>query len=77
LKPHDDPETDGLHIEPGNEPGAGTREIADGLNADPDARGQVAGLDIDPASGHLDLTTLETAKARLKATKKAPGRGST
>ena len=76
MKLHDDPETDGLGMEPGNEPGAGTREVSDGLNADPDAVVHVDGFDIDPVCAHLDPTTLEKAEVPLKATKIARGRGS-
>ncbi len=62
-------------MEPGNEPGAGTREVPDGLNVDPEAHGQVTGLDIDPGSKHLDRATLETVQLSLKATNIALGRG--
>ena len=34
------------------------REVADGLNVDLDAAGEVVGFDIDNASRRLDLTTL-------------------
>lgn len=34
--------------------------MADGVVADLDAAGRVIGLDIDQASEHLDLTTIET-----------------
>ncbi len=54
------PETDSLTIELQSGPGAETREIASGLNADFDAAGAVVGLDIDGASRRLDLATLET-----------------
>ena len=63
------PETDSLYIEFRSEPGAETREIADGLNVDLNAGGEVVGFDIDHASKHLDLTTLETVALPLKATK--------
>ena len=54
------PETDSLCIELKAAPGRETREIADGLNADFDAAGDVVGFDIDHASHKLDLATLET-----------------
>lgn len=60
MKLHYYPETDSLYIELRAEPSAETREVADGLNADFDAAGNVVGLDIDGASKKLDLATLET-----------------
>ena len=69
MKLHYYPDTDSLYIELRTGPGAETREIADGLNVDLDDKGQVVGFDIDRASTHLDLTTLETVELPLKATK--------
>jgi len=60
MKLHYYPETDSLYIELRAEPAAETREIAEGLNADFDEGGNLVGLDIDGASGKLDLGTLET-----------------
>lgn len=60
MKRHYDPETDNLYIELKPTQGAEVREIADGLNVDLDAAGEVVGFDIDHASTRLDLTTLET-----------------
>jgi uncharacterized protein YuzE len=60
MKLHYYPETDSLYIELKSEPGAETREVADGLNVDLDAKGEVVGFDIDRASRRLDLSTLET-----------------
>ena len=54
------PETDSLYIELSAQPSAETREITSGLNADFDDAGNLVGLDIDGASGNLDLATLET-----------------
>ena len=71
MKLHYYPETDSLYIELADRPGVETREIAEGLNADIDADGAVVGLDIDGASGKLDLTTLETVALPLKGTKAA------
>ena len=70
MKLHYYPETDSLYIELSAGTGVEVREIADGLNADLDAKGRVVGLDIDHASTHLDLTKLETVslpQMRLKA----------
>jgi uncharacterized protein YuzE len=69
MKLHYYPETDSLYIELRAEPGAETREIAGGLNVDFNAEGEVVGFDIDHASTHLDLTTLEAVELPLKATK--------
>jgi len=60
MKFHYYPETDSLYIELKANPGAEVREVADGLNVDLDAAGNVVGFDIDHASVRLDLTTLET-----------------
>lgn len=66
MKLHYYPETDSLYIE--LKPGAGveTREIADGLNVDLDAAGQVVGFDIDHAGARFDLSTLEAVALPLK-----------
>ena len=69
MKLHYYPETDSLHIELRAEPGVDTREIAEGLNVDLNANGEVVGLDIDHASSQLDLTTLEAVDLPLKATR--------
>lgn len=69
MKLHYYPETDSLYIELRDRPGAETREIADGLNVDLDDAGRVVGFDIDQASRHLDLTTLEAMELPLKATR--------
>ncbi len=54
------PEADSLYIELKSAPGTQTREIVEGLNVDLDANGEVVGLDIDHASGKLDLSSIET-----------------
>jgi len=66
MKLHYYPETDSLYIELRDVPGAETRVIAEGLNVDLDAHGDVVGLDIDAASRRLDLTTLETIALQLR-----------
>jgi uncharacterized protein YuzE len=70
MKLHYYPETDSLYIELRAAASAETREIAEGLNVDFDKDGNVVGLDIDGASGKLDLGSLETTDlpfASLKA----------
>lgn len=52
-------DTDSLYVELKDEPGIETREVADGLNVDVDASGEVVGFDIDHAAKRFDLTTLE------------------
>jgi uncharacterized protein YuzE len=60
MKLHYYPETDSLYIELKSAPGTETREIFEGLNVNLDANGDVIGLDIDHASGKLDLSKIET-----------------
>ena len=71
MKLHYYPETDSLYIELKAGPGVETREIAHGLVADLDAKGVVVGIDIDGASGKLDLSTLETVALPLVTTRAA------
>ena len=69
MKLHYYPETDSLYVEFKTVPGAETREVTDGLNADLDADGQVVGFDVDHASKRLDLSTLETESLPLRVTR--------
>lgn len=71
MKLHYYPETDSLYIELKAVPGVETREVADGLNVDLDALGQVVGFDLDGASTRFDLTTLETIALPLAVTRAA------
>ncbi len=71
MKLHYYPETDSLYIELRPGPGVEAREISSGLVADLDAAGRVVGFDIDHASKHLDLSTLETIDLPLANTKLA------
>lgn len=64
-------ETDSLYIELGAAPSVETREIADGVNADFDLGGKLVGLDIEGASGKLDLTTLEAVALPIAVLKAA------
>ncbi len=66
MKLHYYPETDSLYVELKREPSVETREIADGLNVDLDARGNVVGFDIDHAAQRLDLATLETQELPVR-----------
>ena len=71
MKLHYYPETDSLYIELKPRPGAEVREVADGLNVDIDAAGEVVGFDIDHASKRFDLPTLETVALPLRTTRAA------
>jgi uncharacterized protein YuzE len=71
MKLHYYPETDSLYIELKGAPGTEVREIADGLNVDLDATGQVVGFDIDHASVRFDLTTLEADSLPLPSNRAA------
>ena len=48
--------------------GKRNREVATGLVADLDAKGEVVGFDIDGASRRFDLSTLETIALPVKTT---------
>jgi uncharacterized protein YuzE len=70
MKLHYYADTDSLYIELADGAGVETREIIDGVNIDIGADGAIVGIDIDGASGKLDLATLETEGlplGRLKA----------
>jgi uncharacterized protein YuzE len=53
------PDTDSLYIDLADRAGVDTREIGDGIVVDVDADGHPVGIDIDQASKHLDLRTLD------------------
>jgi len=70
MKLHYYADTDSLYIELADGDGVETREIVEGVNVDVGADGAIVGIDIDGASGKLDLATLETKGlplGRLKA----------
>ena len=69
MKLHYYPETDSLYVEFTAQPGAETIEVAEGLNVDLDAKGDVVGFDIDRASRRLDLSTLEAESLPLQSIK--------
>lgn len=69
MKLHYYPDTDSLYVEFTAAPGVKTHEVADGLNVDLDAGGNVVGFDIDHASQRLDLSTLETTALPLRSTR--------
>ncbi len=63
------PDTDSLYIDLNAKPGADVLEIVDGLVVDIDEEGQPVGIDIQHASRHLDLSTLETRALPLQDVK--------
>ena len=67
MKLHYYPDTDSLYVEFQEGPGAETREVADGVQIDLDARGHIVGFDIDHASIRLDLSTLEAKALPLRS----------
>lgn len=69
MKLHYYPDTDSLYVECRAAAGVKTLEVADGLNVDLDADGNVVGFDIDHASRRLDLSTLETTSLPLQSTR--------
>jgi uncharacterized protein YuzE len=71
MKLHYYPKTDSLYIGLKPQPGAEVREVADGLNVDLDAAGEVVGFDIERASQRFDLSTLETVALPLTTTRPA------
>ena len=69
MKLHYYPDTDSLYIELRSSASAETREVAAEILVDLEAAGAVVGFDIDHASKHLDLSTLETVALPLRSTK--------
>ncbi len=67
MKLHCYPETDSLYIEFTNASGVETRQVADGVNVDLDARGNIVGFDIDHASTVVDLSFLEAKALPLQS----------
>ena len=53
-------ETDSLCIDLSDAANAESKEIEDGVVADFDDAGRIVGLDIQPASERLDLSSVET-----------------
>ena len=53
------PETNSLYIDLSDRLGDGSYEISTGMVLDYDADGNLTGIDIDQASGKLNLTELE------------------
>lgn len=60
MKLHYDADTDSLYIELRAVPSADAQEVAEDAVLDLDETGRLVGMDIQHASRHLDLATLET-----------------
>jgi len=71
MKLHYYPETDSLYIELSAAPSSETRPATDQVNLDFATDGTLVGIDIDQASKHLDLSSLETSDLPLRALKAA------
>ncbi len=65
------PETDSLYIELAAREGADAIEVGDGIVIDVDGDGHPVGIDIDQASTHLDLRTLDLRRIPFEAEKVA------
>ncbi len=52
------PDTDSMYIDLSEKPSAESREVSPGVVLDFDAEGNIAGIDIDNASGKLNLKEL-------------------
>jgi uncharacterized protein YuzE len=52
------PETDSLYIDLSERPSVESREISEGVVLDYDSRGDLVGIDIDNASGKVELKHL-------------------
>ncbi len=56
------PETDSLYIDLSEQPSVESREISAGVVLDYDFKGNLVGIDIDNASGKVDLKRLLLSK---------------
>ena len=77
MKLHYYRETDSLYIDLKNKPSVDSKEVADGVVIDLDAKGNIVGIDIDHASKRLDITKFEAVAfpmARAKALKSVAGK---
>jgi uncharacterized protein YuzE len=52
------PETDSLYIDLSEQPSVESREISTGVVLDYDSKGNLVGIDIDNASGKVDMKRL-------------------
>ena len=61
MKLHYYPETDNAYVEFSKKPVTETREVADGLNIDLGADGELIGIEIEHSSKHLDSAVIEAS----------------
>jgi len=61
------PETDSAYIKVGEGSGTETVEVADGVNVDLGALGELIGIELEHASKHLDSLTLNKAKRKSQS----------
>ena len=59
-------DTDSLYIDLADRPSADSREVSPGVVLDFDAAGALVGIDIDRASHHLDLTSLQAGSVPVE-----------
>ena len=69
MKLHYYPDTDSLCIDFGSKHSAESQEIREGVEIDFDKEGNITGVDIQHASGKLDLTSMETIAIPTPITK--------
>ena len=67
MKLHYYQDTDSLYIDLAQTPSADSKEVADGLVLDFDAKGHIVGIDIQHASQRLDLTEVSAEHLPLAA----------
>jgi uncharacterized protein YuzE len=60
------PETDSLYINLSEQPSVESREISEGVLLDYDADGRLVGIDIDNASGKVEMEKLILSKIPCK-----------
>lgn len=60
------PETDSLYIDLSEQPSTESREVSAGVVLDYDDKGNLVGIDIDNASGRVDLKRLLLSKMPSK-----------
>lgn len=67
MKLHYDRETDALYIKLSDEPSTESSEAAPDIVLDFDAEGKLVGIDMDHASKHVDITSLEALGLPFKS----------